>query len=54
MCPILNKKIDGDGECFDIAMVAEDNSPERFAPEEARQVENFKEICLKCPNHIYD
>ena len=54
MCPILNKEIDGDIECFDIAMVAEGNSPERFAPKEALEVENYKEICLDCKNHIFD
>lgn len=54
ICPILNKEIDGDIECFDIAMVAEGNSPERFAPKEALEVENYKEICLNCINHIFD
>lgn len=52
MCPILNKEIDGDRECFDISMVAEDNSPERFAIKEATEVKDYKKICLKCPNHI--
>jgi len=54
MCPLLTKEIDGDGECFDIAMAAEDNSPERFVPERVREIENYKEICLNCPNHIKD
>lgn len=51
-CPLLNKNIDGDGMCFDIAMVAEGDCPERFAPEEAMQRENWQDICNKCPNHL--
>jgi hypothetical protein len=35
-------------------MLAEGLSPERFAPKEAREVDNYKNICLNCPNHIYD
>jgi len=54
MCPLINREIDGEGECFDIAMVAEDNAPAYTALQEAVTKENFKEICLKCPNHIKD
>ena len=53
-CPLLKREIDSNGLCFDIAMVAEDNSPERFAPEEVLSIVNFKKICLACPNHRYD
>lgn len=52
-CPIINKKIEY-MICFDISMVAEDSSPERFAPKEVRCVEDYKNICLNCPNHRYD
>lgn len=51
-CPLLKKEIDGDGECFDIAMVAEGDCPERFAPKEAMQDDNWREICNNCPNHL--
>lgn len=54
MCPLLNREIDGDGECFDISMVVYDGAPQYTAPKEASEHENFKEICLKCPNHIKD
>ena len=51
--PALPKRIDGD-KCFDISMVAEGDSPERFLPEEIK-VEAFGEtqrkICLKCAYH---
>jgi hypothetical protein len=54
-CPLLNKEIDGDGVCFDIAMVAERYStPLPFIPKEAMQKEDWREICLNCPNHIQD
>lgn len=53
-CPILKKEIDGDGECFDIAMVAEGLAPKSTAPKEAVEMEGFEEICLNCKNHIYD
>ncbi|WP_317856292.1 hypothetical protein [Chakrabartyella piscis] len=45
------KKIVEDIICFDIQMVAERIAPERTAPKEAILVENFREICLECPNH---
>ena len=54
MCPLLNREIDGDGECFDIAMTAEDNAPEDTAPKEVTRKANYKQICLKCPNHIHE
>lgn len=53
-CPLLNQDIDGDGLCFDIAMVAEGLSPKSEAPDEVLVIRNFKEICLACPNHLYD
>lgn len=53
-CPLLSQDIDGDDLCFDIAMVAEGLSPKSEAPDEVLAIKNFKEICLACPNHIYD
>lgn len=52
-CPLLGRNID-EGICFDISMVAEHMAPERTAPDEAIQKENFREICLSCPNHHND
>ena len=52
-CPLMKEKID-DGICFDISMVAEHMAPERTAPKKATRTENFRQICLDCPNHRYD
>ena len=52
-CPLCQKQIDGD-KCFDISMVAEDNSPERFLPGEIKTEsfrESQKQMCLKCKYH---
>lgn len=49
-CPLMEKEIE-DGICFDISMVAENMAPERTAPEEARNKEGYRDICLKCKNH---
>lgn len=51
-CPLLNKEIDGDKECFDIAMVAENNAPESTVSKEVSEIKNYRNICLECPNHI--
>ena len=51
-CPLLNKNIES-LICFDISMVVDFGAPRWTAPEEA-YIDNFKEICRKCPNHIYD
>ena len=53
MCPILQKEI-SDSECFDISMVAEGMAPEDTVSKEVRNVENYKEICLKCKDHNYN
>lgn len=53
MCPLINEKID-EGYCFDTSMVAEGLAPKTTAPENMVNLENFKEICLKCKNHRYD
>ena len=52
-CPIIDKKID-DEICIDVAHVAEDFHPERFAPQEFRTVQNYKEICQKCKNNPFN
>lgn len=52
-CPLMEDFID-EGTCFDIHMVIEDGAPKWTAPEKAMNNLNFKEICLKCPNHRED
>ena len=51
-CPLLNKEVEQNHECYDIAMVAEGGCPETFAPKEAMQKENWRDICNNCPNHL--
>ncbi len=51
-CPLLNKEVDHDGECFDIAMVAEGGSTYSELPNDFIKVENWEEICNNCPNHL--
>ena len=52
-CPLLGKNIDED-TCDDATNVADGGHPERFAPEEIRAVENWKEICQRCVNNLYN
>ncbi len=52
-CPILSKEITIE-TCDDVANVAEDFHPERFAPEEFRKVVDYKSICQKCHNNPYN
>ena len=49
-CPVLKRQVDGD-DCFDISMVAEKTTPDRFLPKGMRPedfTDDKKEICLKC------
>lgn len=52
-CPVLQRQVDGD-ECFDLSMVAEGTTPDRFLPN-GLNPEDFtdkkKEACLKCKYH---
>ena len=52
-CPILSKKISVEN-CEDVANVAEDFHPERFAPEKFRNVIGYKKICKECSNNPYN
>ncbi len=52
-CELLKKEID-DGICFDISMVSEGLSPDRFAPKEVLEINDYKNVCLNCKNHRYD
>ena len=51
-CIICEREVSGE-ECFDISMVAEDNSPECFLPKDliVGFSENMKQICCKCKYH---
>ena len=50
LCPLLEKKIE-DAVCFDIHMNVEGLAPDWTIPPGVLAVENYKEICLSCPNH---
>ena len=52
-CPIVKKIID-EKICTDVAHVAENFHPERFAPEEFRKIPNYKEICQQCRNNPFN
>lgn len=52
-CPLMEEEIETE-ICFDISMVVDDGAPLWTAPKKATQLENFKEICLNCPNHRND
>lgn len=52
-CPICQRQVTGD-ECFDISMVAEGTTPDRFLPEDLKSEEfddKKKETCIKCKYH---
>lgn len=52
-CPLMGEDI-ADEVCFDIHMVVEGSAPESTAPKKATQNPEFREVCLKCPNHRDD
>ena len=48
-CPVLQRQVNGD-DCFDISMVAEKTTPDRFLPKDLKPedfTDSKKEICLK-------
>ena len=49
-CPIVSKEIIL-LTCEDVSTSAEEMQPARFAPQEFRAVQNWKEICLTCKKH---
>jgi hypothetical protein len=51
-CPISERQVTGD-ECYDVAMVAEGFTPERFLPEDVKpeRVKKMNLICLSCKYH---
>ena len=52
-CPVLQRQVNGD-DCFDISMVAEKTTPDRFLPKDLKPedfTDDKKEICLKCKSH---
>ena len=53
-CPLMgNKYIDMD-VCFDIHMVVSGDAPDRTAPKEIFEHDDFKEICTHCKFHRND
>lgn len=51
-CPLCEREVTGD-ECFDISMVAEGMTPDRFLPADVKpeQVKTNEITCLKCKYH---
>ena len=52
-CPVLQRQVNGD-DCFDISMVAEKTTPDRFLPKDLKPedfTDDKKDICLKCKYH---
>ena len=52
-CPLMGELIDT-GICFDIHMFLEDAAPEWTVPKKILTVPEYKEICIRCPNHRDD
>lgn len=52
-CPIMEMEID-DGICFDIHMKVEGLAPDWTVPGKVLENPDYKQICLKCPNHRDD
>ncbi len=52
-CELMNNEIN-EQTCFDIHMVVEKLAPKRTAPQQVFEKENWREICLNCPNHRED
>lgn len=52
-CPLMETEID-DGICFDIHMNVEGLAPDWTIPDEVLKTTDYKQICLKCPNHRDD
>lgn len=50
MCPILNKEIE-DYDCMEYATIAEKLMKPGKRHIEFTKKENFRERCMKCPNH---
>ena len=51
-CPIVRKKI-AEIICADVAHVAENFQPERFAPLEFRKIPQYKKICQSCKHNLF-
>lgn len=51
-CPLCQREVTGD-ECFDISMIAEGSTPDRFLPDDIKpeQVKSSVDTCLKCEYH---
>lgn len=52
-CPLAQREI-AEELCADAILVAEDFHPERFAPQELRNISNWKEFCRNCKNNPYN
>lgn len=52
-CPLLKGKEIEDYECFENSEIAEKMIKETSLPQKFK-IENWREICLNCPNHRED
>lgn len=52
-CPLTNGEVPRI-VCLDIHMVVDGISPLDEAPPQVLKIENFREICLACPQHRDD
>lgn len=50
-CPIVNREIE-QYNCFEVCQVAERMVKDAVIPEEFSSVNNFRDICNQCPNHM--
>lgn len=52
-CPLINRNID-EYECFEVHCVVNHEVKPVIGPVDAYKKADFREICLKCPNHRFD
>lgn len=52
-CPLMETEID-EGTCFDIHMNVEGLAPDWTIPDKVLKKSDYKQVCLKCPNHRED
>lgn len=53
-CPLLEDKEISEDDCYDVCLVANRMLKGSAIPDTFTQKENFREICINCPNHNMD
>ena len=51
-CPLMERKVERTNECYFISMVADNLMIEKELPDDFVKVDNWREICSNCPNHL--